>query len=150
MMTGKAIVLTIWTLVRKVMLLIFNTLSRFVITFLPRSKHLLFSWLQSTSAVILEPRKIKPVTASNYSPSICHEMMGPDAMILVYRTLSFKPAFSFFSFTTIKKPFSSSSLSANRVVSSVYLRLLIFLPAILILAYNSSSLTFSKTYSPYK
>jgi len=79
MTTGKAIALTIWTLVRKVMSLLFNTLSRFVITFLPRSKHLLISWLQSPSSVILEPRKIKPVTASNFSPSFCHEMMGPDA-----------------------------------------------------------------------
>ena len=64
--------------------LLFNVLSRFVIAFLPRSKRLLVSWLQSPSAVILEPKKIKSVTASTVSPSICHEVMGPDAMILVF------------------------------------------------------------------
>ena len=68
----------------KVMSLLFNMLSRFVITFLPRSKHLLISWLQSPSAVILEPKKIKSVTVSIVSPSICHEVMGLDAMILVF------------------------------------------------------------------
>ena len=68
----------------KVMSLLFNMLSRFVITFLLRIKHLLISWLQSPSAVILEPRKIKPVTVSTVSPSIPHEVMGPDAMILVF------------------------------------------------------------------
>ena len=79
MTTGKTTALTRWTFVDKVMSLLFNTLSRFVITFLPRSKHLLISWLQSPSAVILEPRKIKSVTVSTVSPSICHEVMGPDA-----------------------------------------------------------------------
>ena len=64
-------------------------LSRLVITFLPRSKHLLTSWLQSPSAVILEPRKIKPTTVSTVSPSICYEVMGPDAMILVFWMLSY-------------------------------------------------------------
>ena len=83
MTTGKTIGLTRWTFVSKVMSLIFNMLSRFVITSLPRSKHLLISWLQSPSAVILEPKKIKSVTVSIISPSICHEAMGPDAMILV-------------------------------------------------------------------
>ena len=68
----------------RVMSLLFNTLSRFVIAFLPRNKHLLTSWLQSPSAVILEPKKIQSVTASTFSPSICHEVMGPDAMILVF------------------------------------------------------------------
>ena len=72
------------TFVGKVMSLLFNMLSRFVITFLPRSKHLLISWLQSPSAMILEPEKIKSVTVSIVSPSICHEGMGPDAMILVF------------------------------------------------------------------
>ena len=81
--TGKTIALSIWTFVGKVMSLLFNMLSRLVITFLPRSKRLLISWLQSPSAVILEPPKIKSVTLSTVSPSICHEMMGPDAMILV-------------------------------------------------------------------
>ena len=72
--------LTIHTFVGKVMSLLFNMLSRFVIAFLPRSKHLLISWLQSLSAVILEPKKIKPVTVSIVSPSIGHEVMGPEAM----------------------------------------------------------------------
>ena len=80
---GKTIALTIQTSVEKMMSLLFNMLSRFVIAFLSRSKSLLISRLQSLSAVILEPKKIKSVTASTFSPSICHEVMGPDAMILV-------------------------------------------------------------------
>ena len=76
--------LTRWTFVGKVMSLLFNILSRLVITFLPRSKRLLISWLQSPSAVILEPKNIKPDTVSTVSPSVCHEVMGPDAMILVF------------------------------------------------------------------
>ena len=83
MTTGKTYTLTRWTFVGKVMSVLFNRLSRFVIAFLPRSKHLLISRLQSPSAVILEPPKIKSVTVSIVSPSICHEVMGPDAMILV-------------------------------------------------------------------
>ena len=78
MTTGKTIALTIWTFVDKVMYLLFNMLSRLVITFLPRSEHLLISWLQSPSAVILEPRKINSATVSTVYPSICHEVMGPD------------------------------------------------------------------------
>ena len=113
-------------------------LSRLVIAFLPRSKRLLISWLQSPSAVILEPPKIKSVTVSIVSPSICHEVMEPDAMILGFWMLSFKPTFSLSSFTFIKRLFSSS-LSAIRAMSSAYLRLLIFLPAILIPACASSS-----------
>ena len=109
--TGKTIALTRWTFVDKVMFLLFNMLSRLVITFLPRSKRLLISWLQSPSAVILEPKKRKYVTVSVVSPSICHEAMGPDAMILVFWMLSFKPPFSLFSFTFIKR-LLSSSLSA--------------------------------------
>ena len=119
----------------KIMSLFFNMLSRLVIAFLPRSKGLLISWLQSQSVVILEPKKIKSVTVSTISPSICQEVMGPDAMILVFiqtTKLSFKPTFSLSSFTFIKRLFSSSSLSAIRVVSSAYLRLLIFLSAVLI------------------
>ena len=81
MTTGKTIALTRWTFVGKVMSLLFNMLSRLVITFLPRSKRLLISWLQSPSAVILEPRKTKSLTVSTVSPSIRHEVMGPDAMI---------------------------------------------------------------------
>ena len=130
MTTGKTIVLTRWTFVGKVMSLLFNMLSRLVITFLPRSKRLLISWLQSPSAVVLEPPKIKSDTVSTVYPSISHEVMGPDAMILVFWMLSFKPTFSLSSFTFIKRLFSSSSLSGIRVVSSAYLRLLIFLPAI--------------------
>ena len=106
---GKTIALTRLTFVGKVMILFFNILSRFVIAFLPRSKCLLISWLQSPSAVILEPKKIKSVTVSTVSPSICHEVMWPDAMILVFWMLSFKPASSL-SFTFIKRLFSSSLL----------------------------------------
>ena len=121
-------------------------LSRLVITFLPRSKCLLISWLQSPSTVILEPPKIKSDTVS---PSICHEVMGPDAMILVFWMFSFKPAFSLSSFNFIKKLFSSS-LSAIKGVSSAYLRLLIFLPEILIPACASSSPAFYMIYSACK
>ena len=84
MTTGETIALTRQIFVGKVMSLLFNMLSRLVITFLPRSKRLLISWLQSPSAVILEPRKIKSDTVSIVSPSICHEVMGPDVMILVF------------------------------------------------------------------
>ena len=105
MTTGKTIALTRGTFFGRVMSLLFIMLFRLVIAFLPGSKCILISWLQSPSAVILEPKKIKCVTVSIVSPSICHEVMGPDAMILVFWMLNFKPA---------------------------YLRLLIFLPAILI------------------
>uniref|UniRef100_A0AC11DNH1 Uncharacterized protein n=1 Tax=Ovis aries TaxID=9940 RepID=A0AC11DNH1_SHEEP len=84
MTTGKTIALTRRTLVGKVMSLLLNILSRMVITFLPRSKRLLISWLQSPSAVILEPQNRKSDTVSTVSPSICHEVMGPDAMIFVF------------------------------------------------------------------
>ena len=80
MTTGKTIALTIWTFVSKVMSLLFNMLFRLVIAFLPRSKHLLISWLQSPSAVVLELKKIKSLTVSIVSPSMCHEVMGPDAI----------------------------------------------------------------------
>ena len=92
MTTGKIIALGRWTFVGKVMSLLLNMLSRLVTTFLPRSKHILISWLQSASAVILEPPKIKSVTVS---PSICHEVTGLDAMILVFWMLSFKPTLFF-------------------------------------------------------
>ena len=129
MTTGKTMALTIWIFVGKVISLLFNTLSRFVIAFLPRSKHLLIPWLQSPSEVILEPKKIKSVTVFIVSPSICYEVIGLDVMILVFWMLSFKPAFLLSSFTFIKRFFSSSLLSAIRVVSSAYLRLLLFLLA---------------------
>ena len=149
MTTGKIIALTRRTFAGKVMSLLFNMLSRLVIIFLPRSKCLLVSCLQSTSAVILELPKIKSVTVSIVSPSICPEVMGPDAMILVFWMLGFKPAFSLSSYTFIKRLFSSS-LSAIRVLSSAYLRLLIFLLAILIPACASSSPAFCMMYSAYK
>ena len=127
MTTGKTIALTRWTFIGKVMSLLFNMLSRFVIAFLPRSKcqfhgcshHLQWFW---------SPRK-ESVTVYIFSPSICHEVIGLDAMIFVFWKFSFKPTLSLSSFTFIKRLFSSSSLSAIRVVSSAYLRLLIFLPA---------------------
>ena len=140
MTTRKARALTRRTFVGKVMSLLFNMLSRFVIVFLPRSKCLLISWLQSPSAVILEPKKIKFVTVSIVSPSICHEMIGLDALILVFWMLSFKPAFSLSSFSFLN---NSSSLS-------VFLRLLIFLLAILIPACVSSSSAFHTMYYAYK
>ena len=130
----------------KVTSLLLNTLSRFVIAFLPSSKHLLILWLQSPSTVILELKKITLVTISIVSPSTCHEVMGPDAMILDFWMLSFKPAFSLSSFTLSKRLLSSSSLSAIRVVLSAYLRLLFLLP-VLIAAYDSSSLAFHIMYS---
>ena len=120
----------------------FEYVIRLVIDFLPRSKCLLTLWLQLWCAVILEPKKIKSVTVSTVSPLICHEVMGPDAMIFVFWMLSSKPAFSLSSFTFFKRLFSFSSLYSIRVVSSAYLRLLIFLPAILIPACASSSLIF--------
>ena len=111
MTTGKTVALTIWTFISKVMSLLFNMLSRFIIAFLPKSKHLLISWLQPPSAVILEPTEIKSVTVSIVFPSVCHEVMGPDIMIFVFWMLSFKPAYSLSSFTFIKMLFSASSLS---------------------------------------
>ena len=84
MTTGKTIALTRWTFVGKVKSLVSNRLSRLVIAFLSKSKHLLISWLQSPYAVILEPKKIKSATVYLFPPSICHEVMGPDAMILVF------------------------------------------------------------------
>ena len=128
-------------------LLFFNMLSRFAIVFLPRSRCLLSSRLQSLSTVILEPKKRKSITGSTFSLSICHVVMGQDAMILVFWMLSFKPYFSLFSFTFIKRLFRYSSLSAIRVVSSAYLRLLIFLPVILSPACDSSNLVFCMVYS---
>ena len=146
MTPGKAIALSRQIFVGKVMSLLFNMLSTLVISFLPRSKGLLISWLQSPSAVVLEPQIIKSATISTVSLSICHEVMGPDAMIWVFYMLSFQPTFSLSSFTFIKGLFSSS-LSAIRVVSSAYLRLLIFLPVVLIPACALSILAFLMMYS---
>ena len=122
MTTGKTIALTRQAIVSKVVSLLFNILSRLVIAFLPRSKHFLITWLQSPSAVILEPKKIKSVTVSIVSPFICQEVIVLNTMILLFLTVSFKPAFSTLLFHFIKRLFSSSSLSAIRVVSSAYLR----------------------------
>ena len=119
-----------------------NTLSRLVIAFLSRSKHLLISWLQSPSALILDPKKMKSETVFTFSPSICHEVIGLATMIFIFWMLNFKPAYSLSSFTLIKRLFSSFSLSAINVVSSACLRLLIFLLAILIPACDLSSLAF--------
>ena len=99
---GKTIALTRWTFVGKVMSLLFNMLSRFVIGFLPKSKRLLMSWLQSPSAVILELKKIKFLTVSIASTSTCHEVMGLDAKIFIFLMLSFKPDFSLSSFTLMR------------------------------------------------
>ena len=132
MTTGKTIAWTIQTFVGKVMSLLFNILSRFVL-FSSKEQAYLISWLQSPFAVILEPKKIKSATVYTFSPSICHEVMGPDSMIFIFWMLSFKLVFSLSSFTLIRTLFSSSSLSDVREVSA-YLRLLIFLLAILISA----------------
>ena len=130
------------------MSLLFNMLSRLLIAFLTRSKCLLISWLQSPSAVILEAKKIKSVTVSILSPSICHEVMGPDAECWVLSLLfSLFFHFSVSSFTFIKRLFSSSSLSAIRVVSSAYLDVIDI--SILITAYNASSPAFHMMYSAY-
>ena len=102
MTTGKTIALTRQTFIGKIMSLLFNMLSRFGIAFLPRNKCLLISWLQLPSAMLLEPIKVKSVTVSIVSPSICHQMMGLDAMISVFQKMDFEPAFSLSSFTFIK------------------------------------------------
>ena len=139
MTTGKTTALTRQTFVGKVMSLLFNMLCRLVITFLPRSKCLLISWLQLASAVILEPKKKNCHCFHCFSIYLpwsdgtrCHDLR--------FLNVEFKPGFSLFSFTCIKRLFSSSLLSAIRVVSSAYMRLLIFLLAILIPACASSSL----------
>ena len=103
MTTGKTISLSTQTFVCKGMSLFFGMLSILLIAFLPRSKRFLLSWLKSTSAVILQPKKRKSVTVLIVFPSICHEVMGPDAMILVFLMLSFKPTFSLSYFTLIKR-----------------------------------------------
>ena len=151
MTTVKNIDVIIWTFVSKVMFLlcINNTLSRFVIAFLPGSKHLLISWLKPLSMVmvILELKKIKSVTASTFFTFYLPWTDGTGCHNLIFVMLSFKSAFSFSSFTLIKRLFSSSSVSAIRVILSAYLRLLIFLQAILISACDSSSLAFPLMYS---
>ena len=105
MTTGKTIALTRWTFVGKAMSLLFSMLSRLLTAFLPRSKRLLISQLQSLSAVILDPKKKMSVTVFIISSSICHEVMGPEAIIFVFRMLSFKLAFSLVTFILIKRLF---------------------------------------------
>ena len=119
MTTGKTLTSIIRTFVSQEMSLLCNMWPRLTIAFLAQRKRFLISWLQSLFTVILEPKKIKSVSASTFPPSICHEVMGPDAMILVFGMLNFKAAFSLPSFTLIKRLFSSSSLFAIRVASSV-------------------------------
>ena len=121
MTTGKTIGLTIWTFFDKVTSMLLNILTRFVIAFLPRSKCLLISWLQSPSTVIFWAEEYKICHCSNFSPSICHKVMGLDAMIFICWMLSFRLAFLLSSFTLIKRLFSSSSLSVIRVVTPAYM-----------------------------
>ena len=145
MTTGKTIALT-----SKVMSLLFNMLSSLVIAFLPRGKYLNFMAAVTICTDFRSQKKIKSLTVSIVFLSTCHEVMGLDVMILVFWILSFKPAFSLSSFTYIKRLFSSSSLSAIRVVvSPACLGLLIFLLAILILACASSNPEFLMIYSAY-
>ena len=131
------------------MSLLFNMLSRLVIAFLPRNTHLFMAAVTICSD-FGSPSQIKCATVSIVSPSIYHEVMETDAMILVFSMLSFKPAFSLSSFCFIKSLFSSSLLYAIGVMPSAYLRLLIFLLAILTPPCASSSPTFHMTYSAYK
>ena len=150
MTTGKTIALTIWTFVSKELSLLFNMLSRFVIAFLPRRKRLSISWLQSPSAVILEPQKIKSVTVSIVFPSICCEVMDQMPWSSFFECWILSQIFHFSSFTFIERLFSPFLLSSIRVVSSAYLQLLIFLLAILIPACASCSLTVLMMYSACK
>ena len=142
MTTGKTRTLTSQTFVGKVMSLLFNMLSRLVIAFLLRSKRFLISWLQSPSAVILEPKKMKVSHCFHCFPIYFPWSDGTRCHDLSFFNVEFKPDISLSFFTFIKRLFSSSSLSAVRMVSSANLRLLIFLPAILIPACASSSPTF--------
>ena len=143
MTTGETIVLTRWNFVDKAMSLLFNMLSRWVITFLPRSKHLLISWLQSPSAVILEPKKIKFVAVSTVSSSICYEVMGPDGMIFFFECWVLSQLFH--------SPLSLSSrglvlhsLQRGGVIS--YLRLLNLVLANIILLIFSNHLKIQKPF----
>ena len=145
MTTGKTIALTRQTYVGKVMSLLFEY-TKFFVAFLPRSKCLLISWLQLLSAMTLETKKIKSATASTVSPSIFHEVMGLDAMILVFLMLNFKVAFSLFSFTLINRFSHSSLFSAIKSHMSCISEVVISL-AILIPTCDLSSLAFHMMYS---
>ena len=144
--TGKIVALTIQTFVSKVMSLLFNMLCRFVIAFLPRKASFNFMVAVAVHSNF-GAQKVKSVITSNFFPSLCHEVMGLDAWIFVFWMLTFKPAFSFSSYTLTKRLFSSSSLSGIREISSAYLRPLIFLLTILISASDSSSPAFHPMYS---
>ena len=146
MTTGKTKAFTTWTFVSKVKSLLFNMLSRLVIAFLPRSKHLLISWLQSPSAMILEPQN-KVCHCFHCFPIYLPWTDGTGCDDLSFLNVKFRPTFSLSSFTFIKKLFSSSSLWAIKAVSSACLKLLIFLPVILIPACSSSSPEFLMMYS---
>ena len=146
MTTGKTIAFMRWTFVGKVMSLLFNMLSTLVIAFLPRSKPLLISWLQ----LILEPKKIKSVTIAIFCLSICHKVMGLDAMILVFWMLSFKPAFHFPLSPWIRGSLVPLHFLPLEWLSSTYLRLLMFLLAILIPACDSYSPVFRMMYTSSK
>ena len=146
MTTGKAIALTIRTFVGKVIFLLFNALSRFIIAFLPRSKCLNFNAAVTVCSDFgtQENLSLLPLLPKRFFLFFGHKMMGPDAMILVFLLLSFKPAFSLSSLILIKRLFNSSSLSA------IKMRLLVFLLAILIPTCASSSPAFLMIYSGYK
>ena len=150
MTIGKTIALTRWTFVGKVISLLFIMLSRLVIAFLPRNKCLLISWLQSPSAVIWGPKKRKSVTVSICSSIYFPCSNGTGWHDLVFWMSNFQPAFSLSSFIFIKRLFSSFSLSAIRVVSYAYMRLLLFLPVILIPTCALSTLAFHMMYSAYR
>ena len=142
MTRGKTIALTVSTFIGK-WCLCFLIHSLYLSLISSQRASVLISWLQSLSTVILEPKTLKSVTDSTFSSSICHEEMGVEIMILAFWMLSFKPVFSLSSFTFVKRLFSSSSLSTVRMVSSAHLKLLLFLPTILIPACDSSSLALS-------
>ena len=142
----KTIALTIWAFIGKVMSLLLNTRSRFFIVFLPRSKCLFISWLLSPVAMILEPKKIKSFTVAIFYPFICHEVMGPDAMIFVFWMLSFKPVFFTPQFHCHQEDLQFLFTFCHKM-SSACLRLLIFLPEISIPDCVSSILTFLMIYS---
>ena len=150
MTTGKTIGLTRWTFVGKLMSLLFNMLSRLVIAFLSRRKCLLISWQQSPSAMILEPKKMKYLTVSLFSHLFAMKYWDWMPWALFFECWMLSPLFYSPLSPSSRRLFSSSSLSAIRVVSSAYLRLLIFLQAILIPAHASSSPAFQIAYSAYK
>ena len=150
MTTGKTIALTLHTFVSKVMSLLFNMLSRLVIAFLPRSKEASFNFMAAvTICSDFGAQEKKVCHCFHCFPSICHKVMRLEAMMVIFQMLSFKPAFSLSSFTFINRFFSSSLLSTIRVISFAYLRLLVFIPAILIPTCASSSPEFHMMVSEF-